>query len=101
MESAMRPGVVLVEEVKGPSRRCRTKKRTAAQFRVRMVFIIDRKALYVVRNVKQYGSMELVHSAEDVQNVMRRNGVKYVVIEQGMPLKFETAQKAFREPRPT
>ena len=60
-------------------------------------FIIDRKALYVVRNVKQYGSMELVHSAEDVQNVMRRNGVKYVAIEQGMPLKFEAAQNALRE----
>jgi hypothetical protein len=60
-------------------------------------FIIDRKALYVVRNVKQYGSMELVHSTEDVQNVMRRNGVKYVAIEQGMPLKFEAAQNALRE----
>ena len=59
-------------------------------------FIIDRKALYVVRNLKKYGSVELARSTEDVQNTMRRNGVKYVTIEEGMTLGFE-AQHALRD----
>jgi len=59
-------------------------------------FIIDRKALFVTRNLKKYGSMELVQSTEDLQNTMRRNGVKYVAIEEGMSLGFE-AQHLLRD----
>lgn len=55
-------------------------------------FVIDRKSLYATRNLKRYGSIELAHSTEDVQNIMKRNGIKYVAIEDGMSLGFESQQ---------
>lgn len=59
-------------------------------------FIINRKALFVTRNLRQYGTVELAHTDQDVRGIVQRSGIQYVVVEQGMKMRFE-AQHALRD----
>ena len=59
-------------------------------------FLVLRKALYADRIKAQLGSVELVHNADEVRQLIRNDGVRFVVITEGTPIRFES-QKALRE----
>jgi hypothetical protein len=44
----------------------------------------------------QFGSVELVHSSDDVENILEQYGIKYVAVESNEPLRFN-AQKILRD----
>jgi hypothetical protein len=58
--------------------------------------IVMRKALYVTRVVKQYGSQELLHTREELHDLLKRYGIRYIVVSQGGKLDFEI-QKTLRD----
>jgi len=59
-------------------------------------FLVLRKALYAYRIDKRWGSEELIHDEKGVEDLIRRDGVRFVVVGERMRLNFE-AQHALRE----
>ncbi len=59
-------------------------------------FVVLRKALYATRVMPQFGSVELVHSSDDVENILEQYGIKYVAVESNEPLRFNS-QKILRD----
>lgn len=59
-------------------------------------FVILRKALYEVRTMRQWGVIEFSHSQSDVEQILKTDSVRYVVVEKNMPL-YYSSQSALRE----
>ena len=59
-------------------------------------FLVLRKALYAMRIDKRWGAEELVHGREDIENLLRRVGVRFVVVSDQMNLEFES-QRTLRD----
>jgi len=59
-------------------------------------FVVLRKALYAVRIKQSGGVVELVHSPEEIEQLIRAYGVRFLVVSDGIPLKFES-QKMLRD----
>jgi hypothetical protein len=59
-------------------------------------FLVLRKALYAERIKEELGMVELVHSSDEIRQLIRDDGVRFVVITQGQALVVE-AQKRLRE----
>jgi hypothetical protein len=59
-------------------------------------FLVLRKALYAYRVEKAWGSEELVHGQEDIENLLRRDGVRFVAVSEGMRLNFDV-QRTLRD----
>jgi hypothetical protein len=59
-------------------------------------FLVLRKALYVYRIEKTWGSEELVHDQEGIEDLLRRDGVRFVVVSERMPLNFDV-QRTLRD----
>ena len=59
-------------------------------------FMVLRKSLYADRIKKSGGSVELVHSEQDIKDLLARYGIRFVVVTEGEPLRFES-QKMLRE----
>jgi len=59
-------------------------------------FIVLRKALYATRVMPQFGSVELAHSKENIEDILGEFGIKYVAVESNEPLHFNS-QKILRE----
>jgi hypothetical protein len=59
-------------------------------------FVILRKALYEVRTVREWGVSEFAHDQRDVEKVLKDDSVRYVVVENNMPLHF-SSQDVLRE----
>ncbi len=59
-------------------------------------FVVLRKALYATRVMPQFGSVELVHSQEDIEGIFAEYGIKYVAVESNEPLRFNS-QKILRD----
>jgi hypothetical protein len=62
-------------------------------------FVILRKALYEVRTVREWGVTEFAHNQSDVEQILKTDSVRYVVVEKNMPLAFifSSSQGALRE----
>jgi hypothetical protein len=54
-------------------------------------FIILRKALYEVRIIREWGATEFAHSQSDVEQILKSDGVRYVVVDKSMPLQFSSS----------
>jgi hypothetical protein len=52
-------------------------------------FLVLRKALYAYRIDKRWGSQELVHDREGIEDLMRRDGIRFVVVSDQMRLNFD------------
>jgi hypothetical protein len=59
-------------------------------------FLVLRKSLWTMRIKETGGSEELVHSKEEVREVIRRDGIRYIVITEGSNLWFDV-QRRLRE----
>jgi Dolichyl-phosphate-mannose-protein mannosyltransferase len=59
-------------------------------------FIVLRKALYAYRIKQRGGAVELVHSREELNDLVRRYGIRFIVISDNSPTQFE-AQRLLRE----
>jgi len=59
-------------------------------------FIVLRKALYADDIRPSEGSEELMHSREELSDLFRRDGIRFVVISQNAPLRFNS-QRILRE----
>lgn len=59
-------------------------------------FLVLRKALYTYRIDKRWGSEELVHDRDGVEDLLRRDGVRFVVVSDRMRLNFDV-QRTLRE----
>jgi hypothetical protein len=59
-------------------------------------FVILRKALYEVRTVREWGATEFAHNQADVEQILKNDSVRYVVVEKNMPLRF-SSQSALRD----
>jgi hypothetical protein len=59
-------------------------------------FVILRKALYEVRTIREWGVAEFAHNQNDVEQILKNDSVRYVVVEKHMPLYF-SSQNALRE----
>lgn len=59
-------------------------------------FLVLRKALYAYNIKKEGGSEELVHSAEEIENLFREDGVRFIVVSDESKLNFES-QRILRE----
>jgi hypothetical protein len=59
-------------------------------------FVILRKALYDIRTMREWGVTEFAHNQSDVEQILKADSVRYVVVEKNMPLHFDS-QKALRE----
>jgi len=59
-------------------------------------FLVLRKALYVTRLKMSGGTVELVHNPEQIEELIRGYGVRFVVVSAGTPLKFDS-QKMLRD----
>lgn len=53
-------------------------------------FIVLRKALYASRIKHRGGAIELVHSREEIQNLLRQYGIRFVAISDNIPLRFNS-----------
>jgi hypothetical protein len=51
-------------------------------------FLVLRKALYTFRINKRWGSQELVHDREGIEDLLRRSGVRFVIVSEHMHLNF-------------
>lgn len=54
--------------------------------------IVMRKALYVTRVLQQFAKEELAHTRDDLQDLFKRYGIRYVIITEGGTLSFEIQQ---------
>jgi hypothetical protein len=59
-------------------------------------FVILRKALFEVRTVREWGVTEFAHDKNDVEQILKSDSVRYVVVENNEPLNF-SSQNALRE----
>ncbi len=59
-------------------------------------FVVLRKALYATRVMPQFGSVELVHSRDDVEDILEQYGIKYITVESNEPLLFNS-QRILRD----
>jgi hypothetical protein len=59
-------------------------------------FLVLRKALYAFQLKKSGGSVELVHSPQEIENLFREDGVRFIVVSDQVPLNFES-QKMLRD----
>lgn len=59
-------------------------------------FIILRKALYDVRILREWGATEFAHSQSEVEEILKSDSVRYVVVENNGPLHF-SVQNDLRE----
>lgn len=59
-------------------------------------FVILRKALYEVRTVREWGVAEFARNQNDVEQILKADSVRYVVVEDNMPLHF-SSQTALRD----
>ncbi|HVN19457.1 MAG TPA: glycosyltransferase family 39 protein [Dongiaceae bacterium] len=59
-------------------------------------FMVLRKALYATRLKQSGGSVELVHSPEEIQQLIRDYGVRFFVVSEGNSLKFDS-QRMLRD----
>jgi hypothetical protein len=59
-------------------------------------FLVLRKALYADRIKKSGGTVELVHSEQDIKDLIRQYAIRFVVVSEGEPLRFES-QKMLRD----
>jgi hypothetical protein len=59
-------------------------------------FLVLRKALYTTHIDRRWGSEELVHGTDDIEDVLRRDGVRFIVVSEPMPMKFG-AQQTLRD----
>ena len=59
-------------------------------------FVILRKALYEVRTLREWGVVEFAHNQSEVEQILKADSVRYVVVDKNMPLYF-SSQTALRE----
>lgn len=59
-------------------------------------FLVLRKALYAYRIDKRWGSEELVHGSDGIEDLLRRDGIRFVVVSDRMHLDFEV-QRTLRD----
>lgn len=59
-------------------------------------FLVLRKALYAYRIDKRWGSQELIHDRESLEDLMRRDGVRFVIVSDQMRLNFDV-QRTLRD----
>lgn len=59
-------------------------------------FVVLRKSLYADDIRPGQGSEELVHNPDQVADIFRRDGIRFVVVSENAPLRFE-AQRILRE----
>ncbi|PWT79268.1 MAG: hypothetical protein C5B58_13970, partial [Acidobacteria bacterium] len=59
-------------------------------------FIVLRKALYAYRIKQRGGSIELVHNQEEIRNLLRQYGIRFVAVSDNIPLRFNS-QKELRQ----
>jgi hypothetical protein len=59
-------------------------------------FIVLRKALYAYRIKQRGGAVELVHSREELNDLVRGYGIRFVVVSDNAPMQFEV-QRLLRE----
>jgi Dolichyl-phosphate-mannose-protein mannosyltransferase len=59
-------------------------------------FMVLRKALYAYRIKQRGGSVELVHSREEIQDLLRKYGIRFVAVSDNIPLRF-ISQRDLRE----
>jgi len=59
-------------------------------------FVVLRKALYATRLKPSGATIELVHSADEIQQLIHAYGIRFFVVSEGVPLKFDS-QKMLRE----
>ncbi len=59
-------------------------------------FIVMRKALYATRIIKYFGSVELLHTQDELQDLIKGYGIRYIVVTENTPLEFEV-QRTLRE----
>jgi hypothetical protein len=59
-------------------------------------FMVLRKALYAYRIKQRGGAAELVHSREEIQDLLRRYGIQFVAVSDNIPLRFNS-QRDLRE----
>ena len=55
-------------------------------------FLVLRKALYSYRIDKRWGSEELIHDESGIEDLLRRDGVRFVVVSEHMHQNFEVQQ---------
>jgi hypothetical protein len=51
-------------------------------------FVVLRKALYAYQIKASGGSVELVHSPDEIQNLLHEDGVRFIVASEGVPFNF-------------
>jgi len=59
-------------------------------------FLVLRKALYAYRIKKSGGGVELVHSPQEIVDLIHDDGVRFIVVSDRVPLDFES-QKMLRD----
>jgi dolichyl-phosphate-mannose-protein mannosyltransferase len=59
-------------------------------------FLVLRKALYAYQIKKSGGSVELVHTQQEIEDLFREDGVRFIVVSDRAPLNFES-QKVLRD----
>jgi Dolichyl-phosphate-mannose-protein mannosyltransferase len=59
-------------------------------------FLVLRKALYTYNIKKESGSLELVHSPQEIEDLFHEDGVRFIVVSDHIPLNFES-QKMLRD----
>jgi hypothetical protein len=59
-------------------------------------FMVLRKALYAYRIKQRGGSIELLHSREEIQDLLRKYGIRFVAVSDDIPLRF-ISQRDLRE----
>ncbi|MGA2022096.1 MAG: glycosyltransferase family 39 protein [Candidatus Sulfotelmatobacter sp.] len=52
-------------------------------------FLVLRKALYAYRIDKRWGAEELIHGSDGIEDLLRRDGIRFVVVSDRMRLDFE------------
>ena len=55
-------------------------------------FLVLRKALYATQLKESGGSVELLHSPEEIQQLIRMDGVRFVVISEGTQIHFQSQE---------
>ena len=59
-------------------------------------FVVLRKALYATRLKPSGGAVELVHNADEIDRLIHAYGIRFFVVSEGVPLKFDS-QKILRD----
>jgi len=56
-------------------------------------FIVMRKALYVTNTLPLYGSKQLVNEPDQIRELLRRYGIRYIVVDRGRRMNFAVQTK--------